>query len=74
MSTIVGVDVIDVRFPTSLNQDGSDAMNKDGDHSATYVFIRTDDPQLSGYGLTFTIGRGNDVCVLASVSRPTSTA
>jgi L-fuconate dehydratase len=69
MATIVGVDAIDVRFPTSLNQDGSDAMNKDGDHSAAYVVIRTDDPELAGYGLTFTIGRGNDVCVLAAKLR-----
>ncbi|WP_188187849.1 L-fuconate dehydratase [Nonomuraea sp. SYSU D8015] len=69
MTAIIGVDVIDVRFPTSLSQDGSDAMNKDGDYSAAYVMIRTDDPDLSGFGFTFTIGRGNDICVLAAEQR-----
>ncbi|MCU4748471.1 MULTISPECIES: L-fuconate dehydratase [unclassified Streptomyces] len=66
MTTIVSVDVTDVRFPTSATMDGSDAMNKDGDYSAAYVVIRTDDPGLSGFGFTFTIGRGNDICVLAA--------
>jgi L-fuconate dehydratase len=69
MTTITAVDVVDVRFPTSLTADGSDAMNKDGDYSAAYVVIRTDDPALSGYGFTFTIGRGNDICVLAAEQR-----
>ncbi|MFI6735866.1 L-fuconate dehydratase [Nonomuraea sp. NPDC050451] len=69
MTAITGVDVYDVRFPTSLSQDGSDAMNKDGDYSAAYVVIRTDDPDLSGFGFTFTIGRGNDICVLAAEQR-----
>jgi L-fuconate dehydratase len=44
-------------------------MNKDGDYSATYVVVRTDDPALSGYGFTFTIGRGNDICTLAAQRR-----
>ncbi|TMR90989.1 L-fuconate dehydratase [Nonomuraea basaltis] len=69
MTAIIGVDAFDVRFPTSLSQDGSDAMNKDGDYSAAYVVIRTDDPALSGFGFTFTIGRGNDICVLAAKQR-----
>ncbi|GAB2604570.1 L-fuconate dehydratase [Kribbella endophytica] len=69
MPRISSVEVIDVRFPTSLNQDGSDAMNKDGDHSAAYVVLHTDDPGLSGFGFTFTIGRGNDLCVAAAVQR-----
>jgi L-fuconate dehydratase len=69
MSTIVAVDVVDVRFPTSLTMDGSDAMNKDGDYSAAYVILRTDEPGLNGYGFTFTIGRGNDICVLAAKDR-----
>ena len=42
MATITGVDVIDVRFPTSRNLDGSDAMNQDPDYSAAYVILRTD--------------------------------
>ena len=69
MVTIIGVDVIDLRFPTSQTADGSDAMNKDGDYSAAYVILRTDDPLLSGFGFTFTIGRGNDLCVAAAVQR-----
>ena len=69
MTTITAVEVVDVRFPTSLSMDGSDAMNKDGDYSAAYVILRTDEPGLTGYGFTFTIGRGNDICVLASEQR-----
>ena len=69
---IIGVDVSDVRFPTSVGAHGSDAMNKDGDHSAAYVVLRTDgaDPEsgsvLAGHGLTFTIGRGNEIVALAA--------
>jgi L-fuconate dehydratase len=48
---------------------GSDAVNKDVDYSAAYVVITTDDPELSGFGFTFTIGRGNDICVLAAKQR-----
>jgi L-fuconate dehydratase len=69
MTTITAAEVVDVRFPTSLTADGSDAMNKDGDYSAAYVILRTDDPELSGFGFTFTIGRGNDICVLAAEQR-----
>ncbi len=57
--------VIDVRFPTSENLDGSDAMNPDPDYSAAYVILKTDDPSVEGHGLTFTIGRGNEVCCAA---------
>ncbi|MFF0990574.1 L-fuconate dehydratase [Kocuria nitroreducens] len=69
MTVITGVEVFDVRFPTSLTADGSDAMNKDGDYSAAYVVLHTDDPDLSGYGFTFTIGRGNDLCAAAAEQR-----
>ncbi|TDX03637.1 L-fuconate dehydratase [Kribbella sp. VKM Ac-2566] len=69
MPRITSVEVVDVRFPTSLTRDGSDAMNKDGDYSAAYVVLHTDDPSLSGYGFTFTIGRGNDLCAAAAVQR-----
>lgn len=65
MTTITEFKAYDLRFPTSLNADGSDAMNKDGDHSAAYVTLYTDNPELTGSGFTFTIGRGNDVCVQA---------
>ena len=69
MPCITSVEVVDVRFPTSLTQDGSDAMNKDGDHSAAYVVLHTDDAAVNGYGFTFTIGRGNDLCVAAARQR-----
>jgi len=60
------VEVIDLRFPTSRHLDGSDAMNPDPDYSATYVVLRTDaDDGLEGHGFTFTIGRGNEICVAA---------
>lgn len=62
---ITSVEIKDVRFPTSKSLDGSDAMNKDPDYSAAYVIIKTDDPRYEGHGLTFTIGRGNEVCVAA---------
>lgn len=69
MTKITSVTAHDVRFPTSLSMDGSDAMNKDGDYSAAYVVIHTDNPELKGYGFTFTIGRGNDLCVEAARQR-----
>jgi L-fuconate dehydratase len=66
MTTITGLEVIDVRFPTSLTLDGSDAMNPDPDYSAAYVVLRTDAGDgLEGHGLTFTIGRGTEVVVAA---------
>jgi len=69
MPRITSVEVVDVRFPTSLTLDGSDAMNRDGDYSAAYVVLHTDDPALRGHGFTFTIGRGNDLCVAAAAQR-----
>jgi L-fuconate dehydratase len=65
MTTITSVSVHDVRFPTSRALDGSDAMNPDPDYSAAYVVLGTDTPGLEGHGLTFTIGRGNELCVAA---------
>jgi L-fuconate dehydratase len=63
---IVRAVTYDVRFPTSASGAGSDAMNLDPDYSAAYVALETDDPNgLSGHGLTFTIGRGTEVCVAA---------
>lgn len=61
MVTITDYTVKDIRFPTSLDKTGSDAMNDAGDYSAAYVILHTDDPKLEGHGMTFTIGRGNDV-------------
>ena len=64
--TFVGVETYDLRFPTSRTLAGSDAMNHAPDYSAAYVILRTDSPDgLEGHGLTFTIGRGNEVCVAA---------
>jgi L-fuconate dehydratase len=70
MSTaITGVEALDIRFPTSRERDGSDAMNPDPDYSAAYVVLQTDHPRgagkIEGHGLTFTIGRGNELCVAA---------
>jgi L-fuconate dehydratase len=56
----------DIRFPTSKSLDGSDAMNLDPDYSAAYIILKTDSPEgLEGHGLTFTTGRGTEVCVAA---------
>lgn len=65
MPTISDLRVLDLRFPTSASRDGSDAMNPDPDYSAAYVILETDLPGLVGHGLTFTIGRGNDLCCRA---------
>jgi L-fuconate dehydratase len=62
VSVFTSLDTYDVRFPTSRELDGSDAMNPDPDYSAAYVVLRTDHPDgLEGHGFAFTIGRGNDV-------------
>ncbi|WP_326718939.1 L-fuconate dehydratase [Streptomyces sp. NBC_00243] len=63
---ITAVDTYDIRFPTSRELDGSDAMNPDPDYSAAYVVLRSDAADgVEGHGFTFTIGRGNDVQVAA---------
>lgn len=63
---VTKIETKDVRFPTSENLDGSDAMNPDPDYSAAYVILKTDHPEgLEGHGLTFTIGHGNELCVQA---------
>jgi L-fuconate dehydratase len=70
MAIITALETYDIRFPTSIDLDGSDAMNPDPDYSAAYVVLRTDAPgpdgnPLAGHGFVFTIGRGNEVCVAA---------
>ena len=65
MTRITSLRTVDVRFPTSQHLDGSDAMNPDPDYSAAYVVLETDQHGLQGHGLTFTIGRGNDICCAA---------
>jgi L-fuconate dehydratase len=65
MTRVTALRTVDVRFPTSQHLDGSDAMNPDPDYSAAYVILETDSPGLQGHGLTFTIGRGNDICCRA---------
>jgi L-fuconate dehydratase len=63
---VTALDTYDIRFPTSRELDGSDAMNPDPDYSAAYVVLRTDAPDgHEGHGFTFTIGRGNEVQVAA---------
>ncbi|WP_435654876.1 enolase C-terminal domain-like protein, partial [Cellulophaga baltica] len=63
---ITDIETRDVRFPTSKSLDGSDAMNPDPDYSAAYVILKTNHPEgIEGHGLTFTIGRGNELCVAA---------
>lgn len=61
---ITAVDTFDIRFATSRESIGSDAMNLDPDYSAAYCILRTDS-DFEGHGLTFTIGRGNELCVAA---------
>ena len=61
MTKITALSTHDLRFPTSASLDGSDAMNPDPDYSAAYVILGTDGAH-DGHGLTFTIGRGNEVC------------
>jgi L-fuconate dehydratase len=62
VTTITQLDTDDVRFPTSVELDGSDAMNPDPDYSAAYVRLHTDAGDgLVGHGFVFTIGRGNEV-------------
>jgi L-fuconate dehydratase len=58
------LEILDLRFPTSLTSDGTDAVHKDPDYSAAYVILHTDEA-LQGHGFTFTIGRGNEVCAEA---------
>jgi L-fuconate dehydratase len=65
MIKITKAEIKDIRFPTSRTLDGSDAMNPDPDYSAAYVILKTNDPNLEGHGLTFTIGRGNELCCAA---------
>ena len=66
MTRITEVKALDVRFPTSRTLAGSDAMNPAPDYSAAYVILKTDHPHgLEGHGFTFTIGRGNELCVAA---------
>ena len=65
MITITAIEAVDVRYPTSRLLDGSDAMNPDPDYSAAYVVLHTSVPGLDGHGMTFTIGRGNELCVAA---------
>lgn len=62
---ITSIEARDIRFPTSKSLDGSDAINKDPDYSAAYAIIKTSNPAFEGHGLTFTEGRGNEICVTA---------
>jgi L-fuconate dehydratase len=65
MTTIVAVEAADIRFPTSKLLDGSDAMNPDPDYSAAVCILKTSTDGLEGHGMTFTIGRGTEICTAA---------
>lgn len=65
MTKIIATESFDVRFPTSKMLDGSDAMNQDPDYSAAYLRVKTDNPNIYGDSLVFTIGRGNDLQITA---------
>jgi L-fuconate dehydratase len=62
---ITALRALDVRFPTSDESHGSDAMNPNPDYSAAVAILETDDPSLTGHGMTFTIGRGTEIAVSA---------
>jgi L-fuconate dehydratase len=64
MPSITSINTQDVRFPTSLELDGSDAVNVDPDYSAAYVVIRTDAGD-EGHGFVFSCGRGNEILTAA---------
>ena len=61
---ITDLEVLDLRFPTARAAIGTDAMHPDPNYSAAYVILKTDG-DLEGHGLTFTIGRGNEICAAA---------
>jgi L-fuconate dehydratase len=64
LPTITRLSVLDIRFPTSVELDGSDAINLAPDYSAAYVVLETDAGDgIEGHGFTFTTGRGNELCV-----------
>jgi L-fuconate dehydratase len=62
-TTITEAVSFDIRFPTSRTLDGSDAMHPDPDYAAAYVILKTDRSGVEGHGLTFTLGRGTEICV-----------
>ena len=63
---IVGFETFDLRFPTSQELDGSDAVHTDPDYSAAHLILRTDAVDgVEGHGFCFTLGRGNEIEVAA---------
>ena len=66
-AVITGVETVDLRFPTSRELDGSDAMNPSPDYSGAALIVRTDAPDgLAGHAHVFTIGRGNEIQLAAN--------
>lgn len=59
------ITVRDIRFPTSLDLHGSDAVHTDPDYSAAYVVMSVSGLDIQGHGHTFTLGRGTEVVVCA---------
>ena len=70
MTKILKFTVDDVRFPTSKDLTGSDAIHTDPDYSATYVTVYTSDEKLKGYGIAFTIGKGLSLIHISEPTRP----
>ena len=70
MIKITNITVVDIRFPTSKDQTGSDAIHKDPNYSAAYIVISTSDNNHKGYGITFTGGKGNDIVENGNYMRP----
>ncbi|KAI6088870.1 putative galactonate dehydratase [Hypoxylon rubiginosum] len=63
--TITGFKVIDIRFPTSLDGVGSDAMHVGTNGSHPYIQLETNQPDLFGEGIAFSNGRGSELICMA---------
>lgn len=75
--TITGFRTRDVRFPTSLDKTGSDAMNAAGDYSSAYCILETDS-QHTGHGMVnLSLPRASACCASIAdgpLSRPSPSA
>ena len=64
-NVIESITVKDIRFETSKDAHGSDAMHKDPDYSAAYVITKVAGVAHEGHGITFSLGRGNEIITTA---------
>lgn len=60
--TLTKLSVEWVRYHTSKDEEGTDAVHIDCDYSAAHVTIHSSDPNATGYGIIFTIGKGTLTC------------